>query len=132
MPSSLALASVLPSGEKATARTVPSCPRKVAFSANVVRSAEAPRALETSGVVVVTETGPAPTPPPLALPVLQTAVERVCGKRANVHLVSRSASNLLVQFKAQDAGEAERLTNAILTLPELMPYRVDVDVRLER
>jgi hypothetical protein len=88
--------------------------------------------VESSGVVVVTESAaPAPAPPPMSLPALQNAIERVCGTRADVHLVSRSSGNLLVQFKARDADEAERLTNALLALPELIPYHVDVDVRLE-
>jgi hypothetical protein len=100
-------------------------------AANVVKAPESSRGQETSGVVVVTEAA-APAPPPMALPVLQGAVERVCGKRVDVHLVPRSATNLLVQFKARNAVEAERLTNAILALPELMPYRVDLDVRLEQ
>jgi len=87
---------------------------------------------ETTGVIVIAE--PAPTPPaqaPMVAPaLLQERVASTCGSRAEARVLVRSATNVLVQLKAQDAAEAERLTAALLRLPELGPYQVDVDVKL--
>jgi len=85
-------------------------------------------AYETTGVIVISE--PARMAPRAEILYLQERVASVCGSGAQVNLVARSATNLLVQLKAHDAGEGERLTAAILGLPELRPYRVDVDVKL--
>ena len=86
----------------------------------------------TSGVVVISE--PAPPPrrrDPARLPAgLQERLQSVCGSRAEVRAVARSATNLRIELKTRSPAEAERLTNILLNLPELRPFKVDMDVTL--
>ena len=94
-------------------------------------AASAPADSGTMGVVVIAEPAPTAGYQASTLPAgLLQALQAACGSRADVHVVARSATNVLVQFKARDAAEAERLTNVLLNLPELHPFKVDVDVTL--
>jgi len=101
-------------------------PKKTSETAN------GPGTYATTGVAVVSESAPAFGPQPSALFAahLQERVESACGSRAEVHVLARPAGTFLVQFKARDAADAERLTGTILSLAELRPYKVDLDVKL--
>ncbi len=126
--------------------TAPDLPAKSAFGPDVPAAAAAvPRAPQraveankespgyaSTGVVILSE--PTPTvgrSPSSPLPAgLQERLQQACGKRAEVRAVARSATQLRLDLKAHTATEAERLTNVLLNLPELRPFKVDVDVTL--
>jgi hypothetical protein len=60
---------------------------------------------------------------------LREQVERACGVGArDVRVLRRSASDLLVQFKVRNEAEAEQLAERVLSMPELAPYHLDLDV----
>jgi hypothetical protein len=77
-----------------------------------------------------------PTGPPSAVPMVplparvKKQIEDVCGGAAKVNVVARSATDLLVQLKVRSEAEADRLTGKILTMPELGPYHVELDVKM--
>jgi hypothetical protein len=68
------------------------------------------------------------SPTPAAL---KHRVESVCGAAAaDVDLVVRSATDVLVKFRVRDAVEGERLAGKVLSMPELAAYHVDLEVKV--
>jgi hypothetical protein len=127
MPTSIAQAA------SKAAPVSPSAPVQKPAAAAPSRPAEARPAADngTAGVVVITEPASTPSNSASTLPLgLEQDLQAICGSRAELHVLPRSTTHLLVQFKARDAAEAERLTNVLLNRPELRPFKVDVDVTL--
>ena len=55
----------------------------------------------------------------------------VCaGSVHDVEVFPESASSLKVKFKVRSAVEAEQVGAKIMQLPELAPYRVNLDVQV--
>jgi hypothetical protein len=75
---------------------------------------------------------PSAATPPIPVPArLKEQIEHACGTGAiDVHVVARSATNVLVQFRARSEVEGERLAEKVLTMPELALYHVDLDVKV--
>jgi hypothetical protein len=88
----------------------------------------------SSGVVLMDRpTAAAPAPPKPAPSVLQTSLKNrialACGKAAqDVQITAMSETRVAIRVKAHNEREGEELAAKILTLPELRPYQVSLDV----
>jgi hypothetical protein len=88
-----------------------------------------PNASQVSKGAVKTPGLPTVSPPVVGMTQMKEQIERVCGVGAmDVHVVRRSATNLLVHFKARSEAEGEQLAERVLTMPQLAPYHLDLDV----
>jgi hypothetical protein len=75
---------------------------------------------------------PIPTcSPPPASTTIQCAIEKACGRGShNIQVVLGDTNSATVHLTAATEEEACQLWDKIQQLPELLPYRLEVNVRL--
>jgi hypothetical protein len=96
-------------------------------------SPEAGGAYVSKGTMIITRHSSAPAEP-VAVPVaaLRQRIAAVCGKAVHdLELVPLAEGKVEVRFKAASAADGERLTAQIVAIPELAPYQLSFQVRLD-
>src|SRR5262249_23654304 len=69
--------------------------------------------------------------PPYLQNRLKQQIERTCGKGIfDVEVLIRSYSTLVVRFRTLTGAEADRLSQKIMQMPEMIPYQVNLEVRV--
>jgi hypothetical protein len=87
----------------------------------------------SKGTMVVSRQGSTPTGgEAVPVAVLQRRVEQVCGRAAkNIEVVALSDNKVEVRFIVVSARDGEQLSARIVAIPELAPYQVSFQVRLD-
>jgi hypothetical protein len=63
--------------------------------------------------------------------MLQQRIERVCtGQARDVQVVPESSNSLLVRMKVRNIATGQQVGQKVLSLPELAPYQVKLEVQI--
>src|SRR5262249_5529746 len=79
--------------------------------------------------------GRTPPPPPKAAakapPALKKRIEQACGRTARELAIAEDApQSLSIRFAVRSQADAQKVTQQILQIPELVPYQVSFEVRV--
>jgi hypothetical protein len=119
------------SGMGAQAAMTPTLPPTGAAmaTASAVQPARAPVARAQSDAIPAASLAS----PELGTDVLRQRIAEACGGQAgSVEMQLVGQATLLVRFVVAQAPDAEAVANRIAAIPELAPYRVDFEVRVQR